>query len=71
MPRISADDARWILLALEHTLSNSHYGTEVPRLRAIHDKLSRRLAQNQQAGERSRAARREVRRRNCEKGNEK
>lgn len=57
MPRISANDARWIIQVLEHTLNNPAYVTDAQQLRAIHDRLSLRLEQNQQAGYRSNAAR--------------
>lgn len=57
MPRISADDARWIIQVLEHTLKEPTYAAETRQLRAIHDKLSRRLKQNRQAEHRSNAAR--------------
>ena len=57
MPRISADDARWIIQVLEHTLNEPTYAAEAQQLRAIHGKLSRRLEQNQQAEHRSNAAR--------------
>lgn len=58
MPRITADDARWIIQVLKRTLSEPPCATEAQQLRAIQDKLSRRLEQNQQARYRSNAARR-------------
>ena len=61
MPRISANDVRWIIQVLEHTLNNPAYATDVQQLRAIHDRLSRRLEQSQRAEYRSNAARGDVR----------
>lgn len=57
MPRISANDARWIIQVLEHTLNNPASATDAQQLRAIHDRLSLRLEQNQQAEHRSNATR--------------
>ena len=57
MPRISANDARWIIQVLKRTLNNPAYATDAQQLRAIYDRLSCRLEQNQQAEYRSNAAR--------------
>ncbi len=43
MPRISANDARWIIQVLAHTFNDPAYATEAQPLRAIHNKLSLRF----------------------------
>ena len=57
MPRISANDVRWIIQVLEHTLNNPAYATDAQQLRAICDRLSCRLEQCQQAEHRANAGR--------------